>query len=166
MRYTRGNAFGNNPSGLYGVWDWLLGLPVFYLGPQDAVLWVGCTPPPLAYFSARSYVFSSPWPNATVLFASLGDSNNIETVNTTAGGPCNRTTAIITTGEVAGVVAGHCRWRGFKARQPLLLHCAGDLNTAAAVTNALVAAGLPASAVNVDLIPPSLVTMGRGVDSR
>jgi hypothetical protein len=109
MRYTRGNAFGNNPSGLYGVWDWLLGLPVFYLGPQDAVLWVGCTPPPLAYFSARSYVFSSPWPNATVLFASLGDSNNIETVNTTAGGPCNRTTAIITTGEVAAVVSWHCR---------------------------------------------------------
>jgi len=100
MRYTRGNAFGNNPSGLYGVWDWLASLPVFYLGAQDAVLWVGCTPPAVEYFSARSYVFSSPWPNATVLFASLGDSNNIETFNTTAGGPCNRTAAIITTGTV------------------------------------------------------------------
>ena len=28
----------------------------FLMGPQDAVLWLGCTPPPVKYFSIRSYL--------------------------------------------------------------------------------------------------------------
>lgn len=28
----------------------------FTLGPRDAIVWLGCTPPPVAYFSIRSYV--------------------------------------------------------------------------------------------------------------
>ena len=28
----------------------------FTLGPRDAVVWLGCTPPPAAYFSIRSYL--------------------------------------------------------------------------------------------------------------
>ena len=96
MKFTRGSAFDNNPSSLYGVYEWpLLGnvsQPLAWLGPTDAWLWIGCTPPNLEYFSFRSYLFEQPnaqgWPD--ILFSSLGDSNNIMTVNTTAGGPCNR----------------------------------------------------------------------------
>lgn len=94
MRFTKGDAFGNNPSSEYGVYDWTgLDLPVTWMGPQDAWVWIGCTPPLLKYFSVRSYVFSEPGPK--VLFASLGDSNNIMTFNTTAGGPCNRVRGIV-----------------------------------------------------------------------
>lgn len=92
MKFSRGNAFGNNPSSEYGIYDWTgLDLPVTWMGPQDAWVWIGCTPPALKYFSVRSYLFSEPGP--AVLFASLGDSNNILTFNTTAGGPCNRVRA-------------------------------------------------------------------------
>lgn len=138
LKFTAGHAFDNNPAGKYGVYDFLGGsVPAFTLGPSDALLWVGCTPLPAAYFSARSYLFSEPAAGGgggyDVLFASLGDSTNHLVANTTPGGPWNRTAAFITT---------------------------ADAGTGAAVAAALVAAGLPAGAINVDAIPPGLVAGG------
>lgn len=143
MKFMSGNiVVGNNPSSLYGVYEWLGGLfPAAWIGPQDAWVWLGCTPPNLKYFSSRSYVFDEVSPTGsgrTTLFASLGDSNNILTFNTTAGGPCNRTAATITT---------------------------ADATTADAVAGALVAAGLDAAAINIDVIPSSLVKMGRNLST-
>jgi hypothetical protein len=88
------------------------------------------------YYSARSYVFTTP--GEGLLFASLGDSNNLLTINTTDGGPCNRTTAIITT---------------------------ADRITASDIAQELVLAGLSTKAINIDVIPSSLVMMGRGANA-
>jgi hypothetical protein len=93
MRFTAGDAFGNNPSSKYGVYDFFLDeLPVYWLGEGDAIVLLFCTPPLLKYFAARSYVFNENGTDGSIitLFASLGDSNNILTFNTTDGGPCNR----------------------------------------------------------------------------
>lgn len=153
MRYTRGNAYGNNPSSLYGIYEWLnpFNFPVSWLGPQDAWVWIGCTPPLVRYFSSRSYLYSSPLlPNQTTmtystassfttLFASLGDSNNILTINTTAGGPCNRTAVIITT---------------------------ADEGTAVGLSTAFINAGLDPGALNIDIVPSSLgLIMGRNLST-
>lgn len=142
MRVTR-NASQNSwrilppTTGLYGVYDFnITGTivePLGRLAERDAWIWIGCTPPQLEYFSQRSYVFNTPG-DRSILFASLGDSNNHLTFNTTAGGPCNRTTAVITS---------------------------ADQTTAEDVAEALVAAGLPRAAINLDTIAPSLVRMGR-----
>lgn len=126
---------------LYGIYDFNItghiSEPLGHLAERDAWIWVGCTPPALEYYFQRSYVFNTPG-DGSVLFASLGDSNNQLTFNTTPGGPCNRTAAIITS---------------------------GDRTTAADVADALVAAGLPRGAINYDIIAPSLVRMGRTLDA-
>ena len=99
---------------------------------------VGCTPPNLEYFSFRSYLFDTIHPQFGNLFASLGESANNLAFNTSGGptspGNLNRTTALITT---------------------------GDLATAAYMQSQLVEVGFPSSAINFDFIPPSLVHMGR-----
>jgi len=125
MKFVRGNAYGNNPSSLYGIYEWLtIDVPLSWIGPQDAWVWIGCTPPDIQYFSARSYLYSAP--NFDTLFASLGDSNNILTFNTTNGGPCNRTAVVITT---------------------------ADQYTAQTLSNAFIKAGLDPLAINIDIIP-------------
>ena len=165
-RFIKGSAFGNNPSskppcshfchpdrltrhqlnfaraaGLYGIYDFnitgRISEPLGHLDERDAWIWLGCTPPQLEYYSQRSYVFNTPG-DGSVLFASLGDSNNQLTFNTTAGGPCNRTAAIIT---------------------------ASDRTTAVDIADALVAAGLPREAINYDVIAPALVRMGHTLDA-
>ena len=60
LAFTSGHHYGNNPQSVYGlIYSDIAGkglLPLFGIGPADAVLWVGCTPPPLQYFSMRSYL--------------------------------------------------------------------------------------------------------------
>ena len=143
MIFTSAHMFGNNPSSVYGI---LLfhEFPLFQMGELDAIMWLGCTPPALEYFSARSYVLGTvasprlPFPltRETPIFASLGDSLNNLRFNST-GGPSspdnlNRTSAIIITAN-----------RG----------------TAAIVADALVENGLTSDAINYDWMPSSLLRM-------
>ncbi len=83
MIFTRGHMFGNNPESVYGLFVGLNieDVPLFAMGDTDAILWAGCTPPSLEYFSIRSYLFGVAndkhfLTNATDVFGSLGDSAN------------------------------------------------------------------------------------------
>eukprot|EP00911_Craspedida_sp_UC1_P001998 UC1_evm2s1539 len=80
-------AFGANPGNPYVVYDFgatELGI-TFEMAPGAAVLFVGCTPAGVRYFSWRSYLMTDP----RLVFASLGDSLNNLVINTTGGGGNN-----------------------------------------------------------------------------
>ena len=97
-------AFGANPGNPYVLYQGLghvpgTDLPAFKMpDARSAILNLVCTPPGVAYFSWRSYLFSEPFP----VFASLGDSlNNLvinTTRNTTSNGPS--TSSTITLGSL------------------------------------------------------------------
>jgi hypothetical protein len=137
-------VYGQNAQSKYGRYKFkeagILGLPIFTLGDADAVVWVGCTPPPCEYFSMRSYLKGSSGAGCPLvgcdILGSLGDAANNLRFNTTGGSRSpnnfNRTTAMITT---------------------------GDLGTGAKVAGALTSAGLPSGAINWDWMPPSLLHM-------
>lgn len=147
LRFASGHMYGQNPQSRYGLMefnDTLIGdMPLWTLGPTDAIFWVGCTPPPLEYFSMRTYLMlGQDQGNQSFeernLFASLGDAANNLRFNTTGGssspGNINRTASLV---------------------------ISGNLPSGAAVTDALVGAGLPAGAINHDWMPPSLLHMKR-----
>lgn len=110
-------------------------LPLFSLTETSGVVFAGCTPKSAAYFSWRSYAFTS---EHRIVFASLGDSLNNIVINTTGSaattGSGGRLTAVITT---------------------------ADAGTYATVGKALRGAGLDADAVNLDAIPSDLLDMNR-----
>ena len=127
--------FAANPTSPYGVY--MFDSLAWKLDEMEAMVFFGCTTPPAKYFSFRSYVFSA-FHNLrpTVVFASLGDSTNNLVINTTGlttNDPFGKTTVVTSTADMA---------------------------TDQAIRDAFVAAGLPASAVNTDIIPSSLVKMG------
>lgn len=127
--------FAANPSSPYGIY--MFDQQAWKLDETEAVVFFGCTPPPAKYFSFRSYVFSA-FHNLrpTLLFASLGDSTNHLVINTTGlatSDPFGKTTVVIST---------------------------ADLAMDQAVRDAFVAAGLPTTAINTDIIPSNLVKMG------
>jgi len=141
MIFTSAHSFGNNPSSVYGLF-FFHDFPLFQMGEMDAIMWLGCTPPDLEYFSARSYVFSKsartqdPIKSEVVEFASLGDAMNNLRFNSTGGSRSpdnqNRSSAIIISGN-----------------QP----------SAGALADALEANGFPRAAVNYDWMPPSILNM-------
>jgi len=83
------------------------------MSDMDAILWMGCTPPDLEYFSARSYVFShsahaaKPLMSEVVEFASIGDAANNLRFNSTGGSRSpdnlNKSSAIIITGNTSSI---------------------------------------------------------------
>ena len=109
------------------------------MGDQDAIVLVGKTPPPIKYFSYRSYLFSRydpANPNRDTLFVSLGDTINVDNVKT--GGPegskpFNRAVIIVST---------------------------PDQTTAKMVKASAEDAGFPEEIVNTDVIPASLTRLG------
>ena len=117
----------------------------YYLRPDEAVVFIGPTPPEVDYFSYRSYLLGRWFPQDLQfrrVFASLGDTVNLRTINTSgtpggaAGDPFEKATVIITTAD-------------------------RDINTR--VRNALTApsaGGYSSSIINNDVIPSSLVTTG------
>ena len=139
LRFTSGHMYGQNPQSRYGLFEFndtlIEDMPLWTLGPADAIFWIGCTPPPLEYFSMRSYVWLS---NGTNLFASLGDAANNLRFNSTGGptspGNINRTASMIVS---------------------------GDLRSGATVASALRSAGFPAGAIKHDWMPPALLHMRR-----
>jgi hypothetical protein len=156
------SCFGNNPSTPYAVFfvppppgqaavsddprdaATLDGktLVNYRLGPDEAIVMVGRTPPACSYFSYRSYVYSQFFPTTgarRIVFASLGDPLNQMTIKTSGtpdgqeGSPFNQTTVIVVTAD-----------QGIDQR----------------VRAAAQAAGYPISVINTDVIPSSLVNMG------
>lgn len=154
---------GGNPQGRYGVGvfseDLLppglkkaskvtAGFPIpvnasWTVGPQDAVFWFGCTPPPARYFSIRSYLAYRFLPagedeakyNLTGLMpaAELGPPTNNAVMKTTGapGSPFSKTTLFVSTGDEA---------------------------TYRQIRKAFGAAGFPETAMNLDVLPAEKVS--------
>lgn len=114
----------------------------FKLRPDEAVLFIGKTPPELDYFSYRSYLAVRYFPaegQTRRIFASLGDTINNMDINTSGtpdgspGNPFSQDTVIIST---------------------------ADKRIDARVRSALQAAGYSPSIMNTDIIPSGLLNMG------
>ena len=87
----RDRRYGQNAQSLYGRYRFVergAGTPLgnldalWTLGDRDALLWVGCTPPPCEYFSWRSYLKGY---KTFDIMGSLGDSANNLRFNSTGG---------------------------------------------------------------------------------
>lgn len=72
------------------------------LGPDEAVVFVGQTPPECRYFGYDNYLMSRTYGNETRwIFANIGDSLNNQVINTNGGSgdPYNQTTMIVATAD-------------------------------------------------------------------
>jgi hypothetical protein len=123
-------------------------IPVNYLLRQDeAILIVGSTPPPMAYYSFQTFLFAryNPATNSLdpatggffrpyeVPVAYLGDTVNSANIRTTGSTPYNRPMALIST---------------------------GNRKTLESIRAALRAAGFEDAVINTETLPPSLVRFG------
>lgn len=153
------NCVGNNPSSPYGMYC----LPpapgdtvarhaeppcptdgdlrwVWRLRQDEALVFLGQTPPSAAYFSFRSYLFSRPgWFRRRELFASLGDALNLQVI-ATAGSPDGAT--------------------GNPFAQETVVISTADRRLDAVLRELLPSSGAPEAIINTDVIPPELVRMG------
>jgi hypothetical protein len=136
----RANCFYVNPASPYVTYQFADGdaapAASWHLGGDEAVVFIGKTPPPARYFGWRSYLYRR---DGTDLFASLGDTLNqlvIATQGTPGGAPGDpfaRDTVVITTAD-----------RALDAQ----------------LRAQLVEAGAPTAILNTDVIPSPLVRMG------
>lgn len=110
----------------------------YRLRPDEALIWIGRTPPPCPYFSFTAYVFSRfnpearggpPYADRAVVFASLGDSENALTLKTGAR-----------PGESS-----------FDQESVLIVTASGSVDRA--VRRSLVIAGFPDSMINTLVLP-------------
>lgn len=102
-------------------------LRIFRLAPDEAVIWIGRTPPSGLYFSFTPYVFSrfdpaaagsSPYGDRKEVFASVGDPVNHMTIATAGeidGSPFDQETIVIMTGDggVDAAIRGRLAAAGF-----------------------------------------------------
>lgn len=112
----------------------------YRLRPDEALLFIGRTPPECKYFSFRSYVYDRYFPDEGKrkrIFASLGDPLNLMTIKTDGDSPFNASTIIV---------------------------MAADEMINDRVIAAGKAAGFPESIMNSDVIPPQLVRLGLNQD--
>ncbi|MBI5480279.1 MAG: hypothetical protein HY906_15550 [Deltaproteobacteria bacterium] len=150
-------CFGNNPSSPYG--QYLLprgpGQPVanpyedaeglskvWRLRPDEAVVFVGPTPPRAAYFGWTGYQFdrsAGAGQARDIRFASLGDTVNVDTIAT------------------AGTPAGAA---GDPFEQLTVIMLVADSQTEAEVHAAAAAGGFPPAWVNTLVIPAADVSLG------
>lgn len=110
----------------------------YRLGPDEAVVWVGETPPEAAYFGFTDYLMSRDdgAGQRTPVFASLGETTNVGVIGVDgpAGGPKF-------------------------GRQAMIIHAA-DATVAARVRAAAVAGGFPDGAINVSPIDAANTHLG------
>lgn len=114
----------------------------FQLRQDEAIVLVGRTPPPVAYFSFRSFVLNRFFDREGIrrkVFASLGDPHNMLTLHT------------------AGKAKGDPYDRAF------VLLVVSDKETEKRVRRALRVAGYPDTIVNEDVISPNLAKMSSTV---
>ena len=119
----------------------------YRLRPDEAVVFIGKTPPQCSYFSYCSYIALRYFPEegqARRVFGSLGDSLN-NMVTATEGTP----------GGAGGDVY----------EQYTVIICTADRGIDQRVRDALKAAGYSMDIVNTDVIPSGLVKMGLGEES-
>jgi hypothetical protein len=112
----------------------------YRLRPDEALLFIGKTPPECKYFSFRSYVYDRYFPaegKRKRIFASLGDPLNLMTIKTEGDSQFNGSTIIV---------------------------MAADEVINDRVISAGIAAGFPESIMNSDVIPPQLVKLGLDQD--
>ncbi len=113
--------------------------PLFFAMRQDeAIVLIGRTPPPLAYSSFRSFIFSRYVEREGVrrkVFPSLGDPNNMSTVNTLG------------------------RAKGDPYNRAFVLMIVSDRGTESRVRKALNLAGYPDAIINKDVISPNIARM-------
>jgi hypothetical protein len=138
-------ALGPSPRFLDGlpveVTDVALELPIFRLAPDEAIVLVGLTPPRETYFSYQIYLATRRFPGETtpeLLLNSLGDTVNMQTINTIGPDPFERPMVFIFTAD-----------RGIDTR----------------VRAALRRAGYPASIINTIVVPSATVKLGFEPDS-
>ncbi len=123
-------------------------LPVNYFLRQDeAIVIVGSTPPPMAYYSFQTFLFGRYNPDTynydpatggffrpyEMTVAYVGDTVNSLTIRTTGSTPYNQPMAFIST---------------------------GNRKTQESIHAALLAAGYPDAIINTETLPPSLVRFG------
>lgn len=109
----------------------------FQLGPQEAIVLIGQTPPRAKYFGFHAYLRSRVGPDGTrqSLWTSLGDAVNNATIRTTGPTPFHAPIALIFT---------------------------PDQGTDARVRAALQRAGYPAAIINSVVFPASMLNLGAG----
>ena len=110
----------------------------FIIRQDEAIVLIGRTPPPVNYFSFRSFIFDRYIERESVrrkLFGSLGDPNNMLTINT------------------IGTAKGN------PYDKPFVLMVVSDKGTESRIRNALATAGYPNKIINTDVISPNLAKM-------
>jgi hypothetical protein len=109
--------------------------PLFQLGPEEAIVVIGLTPPPERYFGIYAFLRTRVSPDGTrqPLWATLGDAVNKATVKTTGHTPFNSPVAVIFT---------------------------PDQGTDARVRKALERAGYPEAIINTVVFPASMLNLG------
>jgi hypothetical protein len=110
---------------------------IFQLGPEEAIVLIGLTPPPEKYFGFHPLLKTKVKPDGTrqPLWATLGDAVNNLTVKTTGPTPFNSPVALIFT---------------------------PDQGTDTRVRAALQRAGYPAAIINTVVFPASMLNLGHG----
>ena len=108
---------------------------LWQLRADEAVVMVGQTPPPAAYFSYQTFAAFVP-PNPNRLGIAVGDTINISTVHTAGPDHFN---------------------------QPIVYILTGNQTTEQRVRAAVLAAEYPEEIINVETIAPALTPMGFGV---
>lgn len=107
---------------------------VWQLREDEAIVLVGQTPPPAAYFSYGTFVAFLPG-NRNKVAVPVGDGFNNLTINTNGPDPFNR---------------------------PIVYIITGHRDTERLVRAAALAAGYPASIINVDTVSPVIAPLGIG----
>jgi hypothetical protein len=111
-------------------------LPIFRLAPDEAIVLVGSTPPPEAYYGYQIYLatrkFSEQGP-PKLLLNSLGDTVNLQTINTIGPDPFE---------------------------SPMVLIFTADQGIDARIRAALRRAGYPTSIINTIVLPSATLKLG------
>ena len=114
----------------------------YFMEPDEAIVYVGSTPPEVKYFSYRSYVGTRWFSELNTfqrIFASLGDTINNYRINT-------------------GTTPGQISPGPYE--KPLMIITTADRGTNERVRNAALKAGYPTGMINNDIIPSGLIRMG------
>jgi hypothetical protein len=110
--------------------------PDFKIEPDEAIVLIGLTPPPVKYFSYTPYVATRAYPDGRQsILASLGDGVNNATIRSIGSTPYN---------------------------SPVVLIFTPDEGTDARIRAALQRAGYPAAIINTIVLPASMLKLGYG----